>query len=48
MNAVLVQSDNDGDAKDTASEIHMWDDDNGVVPIIMDKRAISPKKISDI
>lgn len=48
MNTVLVQSDDDSVTKDAAVEIQRWDDDNGVVPIIMDKRAISPKKISDI
>lgn len=44
MNAVLVQFDDDGVAKDAAVEMQRWDDDNGAIPIIMDKRAISPKK----
>lgn len=48
MNTVLVQSDDDGVAKDAAIEIQRRDDDNRVVPVIMDKKAVSPKKISDI
>ena len=44
MNAVLVQSDNDGDAKDAAVEIHRCYDDNGVVPVIKGKKAVSLKK----
>lgn len=48
MNTVLVQSDDDGVAKDAAIEIQRRDDDNRVAPVIMDKKAVSPKKISDI
>lgn len=48
MNTVLVQSSDDRVAKNAAIEIQRRDADNGVVPIIMDKKAVSPKKISDI
>ena len=44
LNAVLVQSGDDGVAKDAVIEIQRRDDDNGFVPIIMDKKAVSPKK----
>ena len=43
-----MQSDDDGVAKDAAVEIQRRDDDNGVVPVIMVKKAVSTKKISDI
>lgn len=45
LNTVLVQSDDDGVAKDTVVEIQRRDDDNGVVPVIMVKKGVSTKKI---
>ena len=41
---VLVQCYDYGVAKDVAAGIKGWYDDNGAVPIIMDKEAVSPKK----
>lgn len=48
LNTVLVQFDDDSVAKDGVIEIQRRYDDNGVVPVVMDKRVISPKKTSDI
>lgn len=48
MNTVLVQSDDDSVAKDAAIEIQRLDDDNRVVPVIMDKIGCLAEKISDI
>lgn len=43
-NSVLVQSDDDGVAKDAAIEIQRRDADNGVVPVIIVKKAVPSKK----
>lgn len=44
LNTVLVQSDDDGVAKDTIIEIQRWVDDNGVVPVITVKKGVPTKK----
>lgn len=45
LNTVLAQSDDDGVAKDAVIEIQRRDADNGVVPVISVKKAVSSKKI---
>lgn len=40
-----MQFDDDGVAKDAVIEIQRWDSDNGVVPVISVKKAVSSKKI---